>query len=69
MTNTKTIQSRITDLNLDGIYADYPQILDGTLARDYKAMVADSGDTNAGFNKWERRFAPWTARLGLKFSF
>ena len=69
MTNTKTIQSRIANLNLDGVYADYPQILDGTLARDYKAMVADSGDTNTAFNKWERRFAPWSARLGLKFSF
>lgn len=69
VTNTKTIQSRITDLNLDGIYADYPQILDGTLARDYKAMVADAGDSNTAFNKWERRFAPWSARLGLKFSF
>jgi hypothetical protein len=67
--NTSTIQSRIIDLNLDGIYADYPQILDGTLARDYKAMVVDAGDTNSGFNKWETRFAPWSARLGLKFSF
>ena len=69
VTNTSTIQSRITDLNLDGVYADYPQILDGTLARDYQAMVVDAGDTNSGFNKWETRFAPWSARLGLKFSF
>ncbi len=63
------IQSQITDLNLDGVYADYPQILDGTLASDYRAMVVDAGDTNAGFGKWETRFAPWSARLGLKFSF
>ena len=69
VTNTSTIQSRITDLNLDGIYADYPQILDGTLARDYRAMVVDAGDTNAGFNKWATRFGPWSARLGFKFSF
>jgi len=69
VTNTKTIQSKIYDFNLDGIYVDYPQILDGTLARDYKAMVVDAGDTNTGYNKWETRFAPWSARLGLKFSF
>ncbi len=46
-----------------------PQILDGTLARDYKAMVVDAGDTNTAYNKWETRFGPWSARLGLKFSF
>jgi hypothetical protein len=69
VTNTGTIQSRIIDLNLDGIYADYPQILDGTLASDYRAMVVDAGDTNHGFDKWETRFGPWSARLGLKFSF
>ena len=69
VTGTETIQSKIMDLNLDGIYADYTQILDGTLARDYKAMVADGGDVNTAFNKWSRRFAPWTARLGLKLSF
>jgi len=69
LASTGTIQSRITDLNLDGIYADYPQILDGTLARDYRAMVVDAGDTNAAFNKWATRFGPWSARLGFKFSF
>ena len=69
VTGTQTIQGKIMDLNLDGIYADYTQILDGTLARDYNAMVADGGDVNTAFNKWARRFAPWSARLGLKFSF
>jgi hypothetical protein len=69
VTNTSTIQSQLSDLNLDGIYADYPQILDGTLASDYRAMVLDAGDTNSGFGMWETRFAPWSARLGFKFSF
>jgi hypothetical protein len=69
VTGTETIQSKIMDLNLDGIYADYSQILDGTLARDYKAMVADGGDVNTAFNKWARRFAPWSARVGFKLSF
>ncbi len=69
VTNTNTIQSKIYDYNLDGIYADDAQILDGTLARDYKAMVIDAGDTNSAYGKWETRFAPWSARLGFKFSF
>jgi len=68
-TNTNTIQSMIYDYNLDGIYASDSEILDGTLARDYKAMVVDAGDTNTAYNKWETRFPPWTARLGFKFSF
>jgi len=69
VTNTKTIQSKIQDYNLDGIWADDAQILDGTLLRDYKAMVVDAGDTNTAYNKWETRFAPWSARLGFKVSF
>ena len=69
VTNTKTIQSKIRDLNLDGIWADNAQILDGTLARDYKAMVLDANDVNSAYGKWETRFGPWSARLGLKFSF
>jgi hypothetical protein len=69
ITNTSTIQSQENHLNLDGIYADYPQILDGTLASDYHAMVVDAGDTNNGYKKWDTRFGPWSARLGFKFSF
>jgi len=69
VTNTKTIQSKIQDYNLDGIWADDAQILDGTLLRDYKTMVVDAGDTNTAYNKWETRFRPWSARLGFKFSF
>ena len=69
VTSTNTVQSRITDLNLDGVYADYPQILDGTLASSYRTMVTDAGDTNAAFNKWATRFMPWSARLGFKLSF
>jgi len=69
VTNTKTIQSKIYDYNLDGIWADEAQILDGTLASTYKQMVIDAGDTNSAYGKWETRFAPWSARLGFKFSF
>jgi len=69
VTNNQTIQSKIYTLNLDGIYADNAQILDGTLARDYKAMVRDANDVNSAYGKWETRFGAWSARLGLKFSF
>jgi hypothetical protein len=69
VTNTKTIQSKIYDYNLDGIYAENSEILDGTLANNYKQMVLDAADVNTAFGKWETRFAPWSARLGFKFSF
>jgi hypothetical protein len=69
VTNTATVQRRIQEINLYGIWADYEQILDGTLARDYKSMVADADDTHPAFQKWEAKFAPWSARLGFKLSF
>jgi hypothetical protein len=69
VTNTKTVQSKIYTVNLDGIYVDNAQILDGTLARDYKQLVLDANDVNSAYGKWETRFYPWSARLGLKFSF
>lgn len=69
VTNTKTIQSHEMHLNLDGIYATNAEILDGTLANNYRAMVADAGDTDFGYNKWDTLFGTWSARLGVKFSF
>ncbi len=69
ITSTSTIQSRIQELNLDGIAVPYQQILDGTLAREYQQMVVDAGDTNHGYDMWATRFNPWSMRLGLKFSF
>jgi len=69
MTGTSTIQSRITDYNLDGFSGYDTEILNGTFARDYKTFTADENDGNAGFNKWATRYAPWSARLGLKLSF
>jgi len=67
--NTKTIQSINRDYNLDGISASDEEILDGTLAAQWQQMVADANDVSTGYNKWETRFAPWSARLGFKFSF
>ncbi|MCX6573090.1 MAG: hypothetical protein NTX99_03780, partial [Candidatus Aminicenantes bacterium] len=69
MTNTRTVQSDEMTLNLDGIYATDAEILGGTLANNYTAMVIDAGDTNYGYNRWSTQFPPWSARLGLKFSF
>jgi len=68
-TNTKTIQSKIITPNLDGIYADNDEILDGTLASTYEQMIADADDVNTAFGRWETRFVPWSARLGFKLFF
>ena len=69
ITNTKTIQSKIITPNLDGIYADNDEILDGTLAATYEQMIVDAGDVNTAYGRWETRFAPWSARLGFKLFF
>jgi hypothetical protein len=69
LTNTQTIQSMICDYNLDGIYATDEEIMNGTPAQNYQAMVVEAGDTNTAYSKWETKFAPWSARLGFKFSF
>ena len=69
VTNTKTIQSKIYTPNLDGIYASDSEILDGTLYNNYEQMILDANDVNTAFGQWETRFAPWSARLGFKFSF
>jgi hypothetical protein len=55
--------------NLDGIYATNAEILNGTLANQFHTFVADAGDTNFAYNKWDTRFGTWSARLGVKFSF
>jgi hypothetical protein len=70
--NTSTIQSRQYNYNYDGdncIYADNAQIVDGTLAAQWKQMCADAGVVSSGYGMWATRFDPRSARLGLKFSF
>jgi len=67
--NTSTIQSMNSDYSWDYIYATDEEILDGTLAANWRQMVADAGYTSTGYNKWDTRFSPWSARLGFRFSF
>ncbi|MCX8160899.1 MAG: TonB-dependent receptor [Candidatus Saccharicenans sp.] len=67
--NTKTIQSKITDLNRTAIWADDTEILDGTLAANYLNWVASDGDPHPAFGWWATRFGSWSARLGFRFSF
>jgi len=69
VTNTRTVQSRITTYNLDGYSGYNDEILNGTFATNYKTFTADENDTHPAFNQWSTRFAPWSARLGFKFSF
>ncbi|MCJ7485522.1 MAG: TonB-dependent receptor [Candidatus Aminicenantes bacterium] len=68
-TNTRTIQSRIATYNLDGFSGYDAEILDGSFALNYRTFTADEDDVHPAFNQWATRFAPWSARLGLKFSF
>ena len=67
--STKTIQSVITDANVDGFSGYDTEILNGTFARDYLSIIAAEGDTNNAFKEWATRFVPWSARLGFKLSF
>jgi hypothetical protein len=69
VTNTRTIQSSIADANVDGFSGYDADILNGTFAQTYMAIIAAEGDTNNAFKEWATRFAPWSARLGIKFSF
>ncbi|MDH7493818.1 MAG: TonB-dependent receptor, partial [Candidatus Saccharicenans sp.] len=67
--NTKTIQSKITDLNRNSIWADDEEILDGTLANNYRDWVTSMGNPHPAFGQWSTRFGTWSARLGFRFSF
>jgi len=68
-TNSKTIQSAIMDFNLDGYSGYDAEILNGTFATQYPQITADEGDLHPAYGQWASRFAPWSARLGLKLSF
>ncbi len=69
LTNTKTVQSRIMQYNLDG-YSGYDnEILNGTFATNYKSITEAQNDMHPAFGQWSSRFHPYSARLGIKFSF
>ncbi|MDY0231763.1 MAG: TonB-dependent receptor, partial [Candidatus Saccharicenans sp.] len=69
VTNTKTIQSKNTDLNRTSIWADDEEILDGTLAENYQQWAQEYGDPHPAFGQWATRFGTWSMRLGFRFSF
>jgi hypothetical protein len=69
ITDTDTIQSKITTADRQSFTGYTTQIMDGTFARDYMSIISARGIAHPAFNQWETRFGPWTARLGLKFSF
>ena len=68
-TNTKTAQSAITDLNRTSISVTDEEILDHTLAQNYKTWVEEYGDPHPAYKWWATRFPAWSARLGFRFSF
>jgi len=69
VTNTKTIQNKVTELNRTSIWADDEEILNGILAKNYRSWVQAQGDPHPAFGWWSSRFGAWSARLGLKLSF
>jgi hypothetical protein len=69
VTNTKTVQSVVSDYNLDGFSGYDAEILDGTFATHYPEFTAADDTVHPAYGQWSSRFGAWSARLGLKFSF
>lgn len=65
-TNTKTAQSKFMWLNRTSIWADDAEII--TKNYDYKAQLP-AASPDPRFGMFSSYFGPWTARLGVKFSF
>jgi hypothetical protein len=68
-TNTKTVQSKVTDLNRTAIWVDDEDILSGAAAENYRTWVEEDGDPHPAFGWWSSRYGAWSARIGFKFSF
>jgi len=73
VTNTSTIQSKIMTANVSS-FGSYNskynvKILDGTFATEYLDIISEVGRTHPEYGEWATRFGPWSARVGLKFSF
>jgi hypothetical protein len=66
---TSTIQRWDQDVNRTGFAGYDDELLNGEFSQDYMQYIVWEDDVNPAYNKWETRFNPWSARLGLKFSF
>ncbi len=69
ITDTDTIQSKITTADRQSFTGYTNEILNGTFARDYMSIITSRGIAHPAFNQWDTRFGPWSARLGFKLSF
>lgn len=65
-TNTKTAQSKFMWLNRNNIWATDAEIM--TKNYDYRAQLPGA-NPDPRFGKFSSYFGPWTARLGVGFSF
>ena len=65
-TNTKTAQSKYMWLNRNSIWAEDSEIT--TKTYDYKAQLAEA-NPDPRFGKFSSYYGPWSARLGVRFSF
>jgi hypothetical protein len=45
------------------------ELLNGEFAQHYMEYIVDEGKEDPRYDLWEARYAPFSARLGLKFSF
>ena len=69
VTNTKTVQSRVGDYNLDGFSGYDDEILSGEFATHYPEYTAADDTVHPAYDQWATLFGRWSARLGFRFSF
>ena len=69
VTDTDTIQSKITTADRQSFTGYTTQILDGTFARDFQSIIASRGIAHPMYGQWDTRYGTWSARLGFRLSF
>lgn len=77
ITNTKTIQGKVFDLNRNGALYSVSGInfedamLDGTFANIWYNLFSTNSSLvpHSAFGMWTTRFETWSMRLGFKFTF
>jgi len=66
---TSTIQRWWQTANRRSFSGYDEELLNGEFAQHYMEYIVDAGKEDPRYNMWEARYSPWSARLGLKFSF
>ena len=66
---TSTIQRWWQTANRRSFSGYDEELLNGEFAQHYMEYIVDAGKEDPRYNMWEARYNPFSARLGLKFSF